>query len=211
MGPGHGGLLLSTTSYRQNSSLHDLPWVPKGGFEQLLIDRRSSQETTWGKIKGTREAHQDHLRRDAGRASPAHTLILSETSPWNQYYKTLHQDLPGGAVVTNPPANAGDTGSSPGPHATEQLSPCATTTEPTGATTTEARTPRACAPPQKKPPQWEARAPRGRVVPALSTTRESPHSKKEPTQPKTKNKKNKKNPSSYPLGFEAEALCLAKR
>ena len=42
--------------------------------------------------------------------------------------------FPGGAVVKNPPANAGNTGSSPGlgrfPHATEQLSPCATTTEP---------------------------------------------------------------------------------
>ena len=43
------------------------------------------------------------------------------------------QDFPGGAVVKNPPANAGDTGSSPRsgkiPHATEQLSPYATTTE----------------------------------------------------------------------------------
>ena len=43
-------------------------------------------------------------------------------------------DLPGGTVVKNPPANAGDTGSIPGlgkiPHATEQLNPCATTTEP---------------------------------------------------------------------------------
>ena len=42
--------------------------------------------------------------------------------------------FPRGAVVKNPPANAGDTGSSPGsgriPHAAEQLSPCATTTEP---------------------------------------------------------------------------------
>ena len=43
------------------------------------------------------------------------------------------RDFPGGSVVKNPPANAGDTGSSPGqkiPHAVEQLSPCATTTEP---------------------------------------------------------------------------------
>ena len=43
-------------------------------------------------------------------------------------------DFPGGAVVKNPPANAGDTGLSPGPGrshiATEQLSPCTTTTEP---------------------------------------------------------------------------------
>ena len=39
-----------------------------------------------------------------------------------------------GTVVKNPPANAGDKGLSPGPgrfpHAMEQLSPCATTTEP---------------------------------------------------------------------------------
>ena len=42
--------------------------------------------------------------------------------------------FPGGAAVKNPPANAGDMGSSPGPgrfpRGTEQLSPCATTTEP---------------------------------------------------------------------------------
>ena len=43
--------------------------------------------------------------------------------------------FPGGAVVKSPPANAGDMGSSPGPgrshipHAAEQLSLCATTTE----------------------------------------------------------------------------------
>ena len=43
-------------------------------------------------------------------------------------------DFPGGAVVKNPPANAGDTGFEPWsgkiPHAVEQLSLCATTTEP---------------------------------------------------------------------------------
>ena len=43
------------------------------------------------------------------------------------------------------------------PHATEQLSPCATTTEPVlyspRATTAEARVPRARAPQQEKPPQ----------------------------------------------------------
>ena len=30
-------------------------------------------------------------------------------------FKFYHWDFPGGAVVKNPPANAGDTGSSPGP------------------------------------------------------------------------------------------------
>ena len=40
---------------------------------------------------------------------------------WEIYIKQitnknlLYRDFPGGAVVKNPPANAGDTGSSPGP------------------------------------------------------------------------------------------------
>ena len=29
--------------------------------------------------------------------------------------RTIHLDFPGGAVVKNPPANTGDTGSIPGP------------------------------------------------------------------------------------------------
>ena len=83
-------------------------------------------------------------------------------------FKTLHADFPGGAMVKNPPASAGDTSSSPGlgrPHLPRSnearepqllslrsrarepqlLSPC--------ATTTEAHVPGACAPQQEKPPQ----------------------------------------------------------
>ena len=96
-------------------------------------------------------------------------------------FKKIFRDFPGGAVVKNPPANAGDTGSSPGPgrfhmprsnwarepqllslrsraHAPQLLSP--------RATTTEAHAPRARAPQQEKPPQWEARAPQQRIAPA---------------------------------------------
>ena len=69
--------------------------------------------------------------------------------------------FPGGAVVKNPPAKAGDMGSSPSlgrfPHAAEQLSQ--------GATTTEAHAPRAHAPLQEKPWQGEACAPQQRVAP----------------------------------------------
>ena len=61
----------------------------------------------------------------------------------------MSQTFPGGAVDKNLPANAGDTGSVPGPgrfpHATEQLSLC--------ATTAEAGTPKACASQQEKPLQ----------------------------------------------------------
>ena len=50
------------------------------------------------------------------------------------YIKNQLSDFPGGTVVKNPPANAGDTGSVPGlgkiPHAVEQLSLCTTTAEP---------------------------------------------------------------------------------
>ena len=81
----------------------------------------------------------------------------------------LHWDFPGGAVVKNPPANAGDTGSSPGPwrshmpwsneaRAPQLLSP--------RTTTTEAGMPRAPVLLNKeKPPQWEACALQRRVVP----------------------------------------------
>ena len=48
--------------------------------------------------------------------------------------KSPSRDLPGGPVVKNPPSNAGDVGSIPGPgtkmsHATGQLSPRAATRE----------------------------------------------------------------------------------
>ena len=47
----------------------------------------------------------------------------------------LFRGFPGGPVVKNPPPSAGDTGSIPvqgnkAPHATGQLSPSASTTEP---------------------------------------------------------------------------------
>ena len=77
-------------------------------------------------------------------------------------------DFPGGAVAKNPPANAGDTGSSPGPgrshmprsnkaHAPQLLSLSSRAHEPQllspRATTTEAHAPTACAPQQERPPQ----------------------------------------------------------
>ena len=80
----------------------------------------------------------------------------------------------------NPPANAGDMGLSPGPgeshmpqsseaRAPQLLSLRSGACEPQllslRTTTTEAHVPRARAPQQRKPPQWEARAPQRRVAP----------------------------------------------
>ena len=90
--------------------------------------------------------------------------------------KVTDLDLPGGAMVKNPPANAGDTGSSPGPgrshmprsnwaRVPQLLSLRSRAREPQllspRATTTEAHAPRTRAAQQEKPP--------------LTTTRESPH------------------------------------
>ena len=49
--------------------------------------------------------------------------------------RRVYGDFPGGPVVKNPSANAGDVGLIPGqgtriPHAAEELKLCATTTEP---------------------------------------------------------------------------------
>ena len=84
-------------------------------------------------------------------------------------------------MVKNPPANAEDTGSIPGPGRSHMprsnwtrepqlLSLRSRACEPQllspRATTTEAHAPRARAPQQEKPPQWDARAPQWRAAPA---------------------------------------------
>ena len=79
--------------------------------------------------------------------------------------------FPGGAVVKNLPANAGDTGSSPGlgrshmPHA-EQLGPWATITEPAHLEPVLHN---------KRGRDSERPAHRNEEWPPLATTRESPH------------------------------------
>ena len=84
-------------------------------------------------------------------------------------------------MVKNPPANAGDMGSIPGlgrshmPQSNEARAPQLLSLRSRAhkpqllslrATITEAHVPRARAPQQEKPPQWEARAPPWRVAPA---------------------------------------------
>ena len=119
-------------------------------------------------------------------------IVLSEL-------KIKNRGFPGGAVVKNPPANAGDMGSSPGPgrshmprsnqsRAPQLLSLHSRAREPQllspRATTTEACVPRACAPQQEKPLQWEAHAPQRRVAPARRNQRKPARSNEDPTQPK---------------------------
>ena len=47
-----------------------------------------------------------------------HLLPIKMLQTWpetKEMLRTIHLDFPGGAVVKNPPANTGDTGSIPGP------------------------------------------------------------------------------------------------
>ena len=109
------------------------------------------------------------------------------------------EGFPGGSVVENPPASAGDTSSNfwsgKIPRVTRQQSPWAATTEPVpwcpGAATTEPTChncwgphPRARILQQEKPPQWEAQAPQLEGNPLLATARESLCSNEDPAQPK---------------------------
>ena len=62
------------------------------------------------------------------------TMSLSNLCLPLSYKNVCDGGFPGGAMVNNPPANAGDRfepWSRKIPHAAEQLSPCTTTTEPT--------------------------------------------------------------------------------
>ena len=100
---------------------------------------------------------------------------------------------PGGAVVKNPPANAGDTGLSPGlgrshmpwsnwARAPQLLSLRATTTEPVRLEPVLHN---------EKPLQWEGCAPQRRVAPARHNQRKARAQQQRPNTAKTKINKKK--------------------
>ena len=97
-----------------------------------------------------------------------HNLNSVHITVGELYLKKIKEGFPGSVVVKNPPANAGDMGSSSGPgrshmpwsnevRAPQLLNLCSRAHEPQllspRATTSEARVPRACALQQEKPPQ----------------------------------------------------------
>ena len=103
---------------------------------------------------------------------------IQGSSWWkHSYLRGNYRDFLGGAVVKNLPANAGDTGSSPGPgrshvtrnswaHVPQLLSLCSRACEPQLLSPrATARAPTARAPHQEEPLQWEACAPQQRVAP----------------------------------------------
>ena len=79
---------LSRVSCRQDSSLHGLPWVPKGRFEQLLIKGGTAKKPPEARLKGPEKLIKIRRLTTWG---PAHTLILSATPPLNRCHKTPHQ------------------------------------------------------------------------------------------------------------------------
>ena len=130
--------------------------------------------------------------------------------------------FPGGTALGSPPANAGDTGSSPGPGGSRMpwsswarepqlLGLRSRAREPQllspRATTAEAHAPGARALQRERPPQWEACALQWGVAPARRNWRGPARSNEDPTQPKIKKKKKKKrNPTfSIQAGEETQA------
>ena len=89
------------------------------------------------------EFHKHHMLSEEGRHRWLHVLRFCICKAQGKESKYL----PGGPVVKNPPANAGDRGSIPSrkiPHAKGQLSLC--------ATNTEAQAPRTCGLKQNEKP-----------------------------------------------------------
>ena len=98
----------------------------------------------------------------------------------------------GGLAVKNLPADAGKMGSISVlaiPHAMEQLSP--------SATTTEAWAPRAHAPQQEKPVKSDTLTLQWRVALDCCNQGKTTHSSKDPLQPKIKTNNNKKSSTKY--------------
>ena len=102
--------------------------------------------------------------------------------------QSVTQGFPGGAVAENLPANAGDTGSSPGLGGSHMPRSNYWAREPQPLSLRVW----SCAPQWERPRQWEARAPRWRVAPARHNWRKPSHRNEDPTQPKIKKKKKKK-------------------
>ena len=107
---------------------------------------------------------------------------MTSSGPWKRQrqvrvLKVQTFDFPGGPVVKNPPTNAGDMGSMPGPGRfhTPQGNYCRGPQLPSPqTTTTDAHVPRgARILQQEKPPQGEAQAPKPEE-PLLTAITESP-------------------------------------
>ena len=89
---GHWSLSVSPISYRQYSSPHDLPLVPKGRSEQLLIKEGAPKKPHGARLKGPEKFI--NIRRPT-TWDAAHILTLSTTPLLSCLYETAHQILPG--------------------------------------------------------------------------------------------------------------------
>ena len=121
--PGTEVSFLSPISCRQDSSLHDLPWVPKGRLEQLLIKGGAARKPPEARLKGPRKLLK--IRRPW---DPAHTLILSATLPLGSIaIKLLIRGLPWWRSGWESACQCRGRGFEPWsrkiPHAAEQLGP----------------------------------------------------------------------------------------
>ena len=108
---------LSGISWSKDSSLQEPPWVPKDGFQQLL---REEHRTTWGKMKGAGETHQE----EETRPPQMQPLPISWSCQRAHFGPTVKNTLIRASLVAQWII---DFWSRKIPHAAEQLSSCALT------------------------------------------------------------------------------------
>ena len=94
---GHLGteVFLSLVSYRQDSSLHDLPLAPKGTSEQLIMEG-TAKKPHEARLKGPEKFI--NIRRPT-TWDAAHILTLATTPLLSCCYKSAYQILPGWDTV----------------------------------------------------------------------------------------------------------------
>ena len=92
---GHWSLSVSPISYRQDSSLHDLPLAPKGTSEQLIMEG-TAKKPHEARLKGPEKFI--NIRRPT-TWDAAHILTLATTPLLSCCYKSAYQILPGWDTV----------------------------------------------------------------------------------------------------------------
>ena len=162
----------------------------------LQVDREKASTAKESKIRGIllygRNTYLGLFNgwEDKGQGERLQRLVSGGKKKVNlEELKRKQRDFPGGPVVKNPPANAGDPGSfwsGKIPHATtEQPSPWATAPEPvlwSPRATIEVCTPEPVL--HKRSRCNEKPAHHNEAEPLPATTRENPHGNEDPGQPK---------------------------
>ena len=83
-------------------------------INELLLHLEELEKEEITKSKASRRKETTKIRIEINEIEKRKT-VHRMNKPKSWFFEKRNNDFPGGAVVENPPANAGDMGSSPGP------------------------------------------------------------------------------------------------